>query len=194
MAQQGRGRPRDRTIDDRVLAAAVEELAENGIARFSVRAVATRAGVDRRGVSARWADTDDLVVDTLASLTARLQPPLTGSLRGDLQTLLPPIAGALSGRRRQVLQRCLDEVTAPQSIVERFRRDHLDHCAAVLEDTFQRAAARGELRDVTSPARATELLMGSLLLRSLAGGEAAVDERSQHDVLEHVLGLVTTAP
>lgn len=186
-----RGRPRDPEIDARVLTAAVEELAEKGIAGFSTRGVATRAGVDRRGVGARWPSTEDLVVDALASLTARLEPPLTGSLRGDLELLVPPIAAALSGRRRQVLQRCVDEVATSPAITERFRRDHVDRCAAVLEDAFHRAAARGELVEATTPAQATELLMGSLLLRSLTVGDAAVDDRSQRDVLEHVLGLVT---
>ncbi|WP_328295552.1 TetR/AcrR family transcriptional regulator [Kineococcus sp. NBC_00420] len=186
-----RGRPRDPEIDARVLTAAVEELAEKGIAGFSTRGVATRAGVDRRGVGARWPSTDDLVVDALASLTARLEPPLTGSLRSDLELLVPPIAAALSGRRRQVLQRCVDEVATSPAITGRFRRDHVDRCAAVLEDAFHRAAARGELVEGTTPAQATELLMGSLLLRSLTVGDAGVDDRSQRDVLEHVLGLVT---
>ncbi|MBB2901631.1 AcrR family transcriptional regulator [Kineococcus radiotolerans] len=205
MERTRRGRPRDPGIDARVLAAAVEELAEKGIAAFSTRGVAARAGVDRRGVHARWAGTEDLVVDALASLTARLEPPLTGSLRGDLEALVPPIAEALSGRRRQVLQRCVDEVATSPAVAARFRRDHVDRCAAVLEDAFHRARTRGELVEATTPARATEVLMGSLLLRSLTlddplrgdggdgggGGEDGAAERSRRDVLEHVLGLVT---
>ncbi|PRY10557.1 TetR-like C-terminal domain-containing protein [Kineococcus rhizosphaerae] len=189
MPELTRGRPRDPRIDARVLAAAVAELAEKGIAEFSVRGVASRAHVDRRGVHARWPRTDDLVVDALATLTAGLQPPATGSLRADLEALVPDIAAALSGARRQVLQRCLDEVAVAPEITHRFRRDHVDRCSAVVEDAFHRARERGELSASTSPAGATELLMGSLLVRALLQGDAAVDADGQRRVLDHVLGL-----
>ncbi|MEZ0165396.1 TetR-like C-terminal domain-containing protein [Kineococcus sp. LSe6-4] len=186
-----RGRPRDRGIDTRVLAAAVAELAEKGVAGFSTRGVAARAGVDRRGVHARWAVPEDLVVDALATLTANLNPPLTGTLRSDLDALVPDIARALSGDRRRVLQRCLDEVADAPAVTERFRRDHVDRCAAVLEDAFHRAAARGELAPATTPAQATEVLMGSLLLRALTVGDEAVRGQALHEVVEHVLALTS---
>jgi AcrR family transcriptional regulator len=188
-----RGRPRDPGIDDRVLAAAVEELAEKGLAGFSTRGVAARAGVDRRGVHARWGDPLDLVVDALATLTANLRPPLTGTLRGDLDDLVPDIARALSGDRRRVLQRCLDEVHDAPAVTERFRRDHVDHCAAVLEDAFHRAAARGDLVPSTSPAQATEVLMGSLLFRALTVGDEAVSGEALRSVVDHVVSLVSTS-
>ncbi|WP_432543744.1 TetR/AcrR family transcriptional regulator [Kineococcus sp. SYSU DK002] len=194
MAENARGRPRDRGIDARVLAAAVDELAEKGIGGFSTRAVAARAGVDRRGVHARWSRTEDLVVDALATLTADLRPPLRATLRADLDVLVPDIAQALSGARRRVLQRCLDEVATAPEVAGRFRRDHLDRCAAVLEDAFHRAAARGELSGRTTPARATELLMGALLLRALTLGDDGVDAAARAAVVDHVLRLTTTGP
>ncbi|WP_380173749.1 TetR/AcrR family transcriptional regulator [Kineococcus sp. DHX-1] len=187
-----RGRPRDPGIDGRVLAAAVEELAEKGVAGFSTRGVAVRAGVDRRGVHARWATTEDLVVDALATLTANLRPPLTGTLRGDLDGLVPDIARSLSGDRRRVLQRCLDEVANAPAVTERFRRDHVDRCAAVLEDAFHRARTRGELRATTTPAQATDVLMGSLLFRALTVGDDAVRGDALDGVVDHVLALVGT--
>ncbi|WP_432512093.1 TetR/AcrR family transcriptional regulator [Kineococcus sp. SYSU DK001] len=192
MAENARGRPRDPGIDARVLAAAVDELAEKGLTGFSTRAVAARAGVDRRGVHARWSRTEDLVVDALATLTANLRPPRRETLRADLDVLVPDIAQALSGARRRVLQRCLDEVAAAPDVAGRFRRDHLDRCAAVVEDAFHRAAARGELSGRTTPAQATELLMGTLLLRALTLGDAAVDAASRAEVVDHVLRLTTT--
>ncbi|MEZ0491435.1 TetR/AcrR family transcriptional regulator [Kineococcus sp. TBRC 1896] len=188
-----RGRPRDPGIDARVLPAAVAELAEKGVSGFSTRAVAARAGVDRRGVHARWATSEDLVVDALATLTANLRPPLTGTLRGDLDDLVPDVARALSGQRRRVLQRCLDEVGDAPAITERFRRDHVDRCTAVLEDAFHRAAGRGELVAATTPARATEVLMGSLLLRALTVGDDAVRGDALDGVVDHVVALVSTS-
>lgn len=190
--QQGarRGRPRDPGIDAAVLAAAVEEIASSGFAALSTRAVAARAGVDRRGVHARWASTEDLAVDALGTLSADLDQPLTGTLRGDLDAVSPRIAAAFSGARRQVLQRCLEEVDRFPAIATRFRRDHVDRCAAVVEDAFHRAATRGELTDRTTPAQATELFMGSLLVRALMDGDEAVGEAAQRAVVAHVVGLV----
>nr|WP_281373113.1 TetR/AcrR family transcriptional regulator [Kineococcus aurantiacus] len=175
------------------MTAAVDELAEKGLAEFSVRAVAARAGVDRRGVHARWPDPEDLVVEALATLTANLEPPATGTLRGDLERLVPDIADALSGARRRVLQRCLDEVAVAPAVTRRFRRDHLDRCAAVVEDAFHRARRRGELTAATTPAQATEFLMGALLLRALSQGDEAVGATGRRTVLEHVLRLTAAA-
>jgi AcrR family transcriptional regulator len=192
-AQSGvrRGRPRDPQIDERVLAAAVAEIAEKGLAALSTRAVAVRAGVDRRGVHARWATPEDLAVDALGTLSAGLVPPLTGSLHADLSALAPRIAAAVSGPQRQVLQRCVDEVEQFPDIAERFRRDHVDRCAAVLEDAFHRARTRGDLVPRTTPAQAAELFMGSLLVRALTGGDDAVGVAGQREVVDHVVGLVT---
>lgn len=192
VAQQGgrRGRPRDPAIDAAVLAAAVQEIASTGLAGLSTRAVAARAGVDRRGVHARWASTEDLAVDALGTLSADLEQPLTGTLHGDLGAVAPRIATAFSGARRLVLQRCLEEVAQFPAVATRFRRDHVDRCAAVVEDAFHRAAARGELTERTTPAQATELFMGSLLVRALMDGDEAVGEVAQRAVVDHVVGLV----
>ncbi len=56
------GRPRDGTIDARVLAAVRELLVEAGWEDMSVRTVAARAGVGRASIQRRWSSKAELVL------------------------------------------------------------------------------------------------------------------------------------
>ena len=85
-ARVGPGRPRDDKMGPRILVAAQKELAENGVVRFSVRAVARRAGVAPRSVTIRWPEVDTLLLEALSTDTnARYRP--TGDLPTDLLSL-----------------------------------------------------------------------------------------------------------
>ncbi|MCG7592886.1 TetR/AcrR family transcriptional regulator [Mycobacterium sp. PSTR-4-N] len=68
------GRPRDATIDERVLAATRELLLEVGWDDFSVRMVAARAGVGRASLSRRWNSKAELVLDAILGQTPDLTP------------------------------------------------------------------------------------------------------------------------
>lgn len=68
------GRPRDPSIDDRVLAAARELLVEAGWEATTVRGVATHAGVSRAAVLRRWPSKAHLVLDAILGATPDLAP------------------------------------------------------------------------------------------------------------------------
>ena len=68
------GRPRDATIDERVLAATRELLLEVGWDDLSVRMVATRAGVGRASLSRRWNSKAELVLHAILGETPDLTP------------------------------------------------------------------------------------------------------------------------
>lgn len=190
-AAGARGRPRDPLIAARLLAAAVDELAARGIAAFSTNSVAARAGVDKRGIYSRWPDRDDLILAAFGTLTAGLMPPRTGNLRGDLEALVPDIAAVFTSPRREILQRCLDESRDYPELAMGFRRDCAGLCAAVVEDAFHRARSRGELDPATTPARATEVLMGMFLARALlVDDEAARSATAQQAIVEQALHML----
>jgi AcrR family transcriptional regulator len=158
-----RGRPRDASIDVRVLRSAVDELAENGVGGFSVNSVAARAGVAKRGIYARWPDRDDLVLDALGTLAAGLIPPRTGSLRGDLLALAPLVDAVFTEPRMSILARCVAELARYPLLYAAFRRESVDRCAAVVEDAFQQARARGETRRELDTDMAAGAFIGALL-------------------------------
>jgi AcrR family transcriptional regulator len=66
------GRPRDTSIDDRVLAVTRELLVEVGWDELSVRLVAARAGVGRSSLSRRWSSKAELVLHAILGETPDL--------------------------------------------------------------------------------------------------------------------------
>jgi AcrR family transcriptional regulator len=165
-----RGRPRDATIDQRVLAAAVDELGERGVDGFSVNSVAARAGVAKRGIYSRWPRRDDLVLAAMSTLAANLVPPRTGSLRTDLEALTPRVAAVFDEPRRTILTRCLAEIAQYPELYAVFRRESMDRCMAAIQDAFHDAVARGEARAELDPGLAMEIFLGAVMTHYTLGG------------------------
>ncbi|SHN19011.1 TetR/AcrR family transcriptional regulator [Cryptosporangium aurantiacum] len=161
-----RGRPRDLAVDDRIVRAAVEELAEAGVATFSLNSVAVRARVAKRSIYSRWPDRDDLIMAGLASLSVGMAPPRTGTLDGDLAMLFDQIADVLAEPRRSVLARCAAELSAYPELYAVFKRDVIDQSMAVIEDALVDARARGEIRSDDSLALVAEVFVSAIFGRS----------------------------
>ncbi|BBX19153.1 TetR family transcriptional regulator [Mycolicibacterium duvalii] len=72
--QRAAGRPRDASIDERVLAVTRELLLDVGWDELSVRLVATRAGVGRASLGRRWNSKAELVLHAILGETPDLAP------------------------------------------------------------------------------------------------------------------------
>lgn len=68
------GRPRDASIDQRVLSVTRELLLEVGWDELSVRMVAVRAGVGRSSLNRRWSSKAELVLHAILGETPDLSP------------------------------------------------------------------------------------------------------------------------
>ena len=68
------GRPRDASIDERVLTATRQLLAHSGWHGVSLRLVAQQAGVGRASLSRRWPSKAALVLDAILGATPDLAP------------------------------------------------------------------------------------------------------------------------
>ncbi|MDP7738929.1 helix-turn-helix domain-containing protein [Mycobacterium paragordonae] len=68
------GRPRDASIDERVLAVTRELLVQNGWHGLSLRLVAQQAGVGRASLTRRWPSKAALVLDAILGVTPDLAP------------------------------------------------------------------------------------------------------------------------
>ncbi|WP_422747640.1 helix-turn-helix domain-containing protein [Mycobacterium sp. WMMD1722] len=73
-SERAAGRPRDASIDERVLAVTRDLLMEVGWSELSLRLVATRAGVGRASVNRRWASKAELVLHAILGETPDLAP------------------------------------------------------------------------------------------------------------------------
>lgn len=84
----GPGRPRDEAVDVAINRAALELIAEQGLASVSVEAVALRAGVGKTTVYRRWSCKDELITQALATLNDELPAPQGDTTRERLLSLL----------------------------------------------------------------------------------------------------------
>jgi AcrR family transcriptional regulator len=162
------GRPRDERLSEAILEATLALLAERGYDGLTIEAVARRAGVSRPTIYARWRTLSDLALEA-ARRTPDLGPafpegivevPNTGSLRGDL------LAIALDGAElhrslseRGLIHGFLAGIVADPTLGPIYREGFLDPDYHRLQVIFERARARGELREDFDPGIGLEMLV-----------------------------------
>jgi len=104
-----RGRPRDPSVDEAIIAATLELLDEQGYAGLSLAEVALRAGVSRTALYRRWDSKAQLVVEAMVSRVPAGGPLDTGSTRGDLLAYTQQLAATF---RRTPAARALPGLVA----------------------------------------------------------------------------------
>jgi AcrR family transcriptional regulator len=145
----------------------MQELAEVGYGRFSIEAVARRAGVSKTAIYRRWRSKLDLVLDMVSAAAGRNLPLLdTGSLPGDLEILLHVLARALRHRlASQIIPDLLAEAARNPQIAEKLQQALDDYQQAVGRILIGRAVERGELSADTDPRAAVDLIVGPIYWR-----------------------------
>jgi AcrR family transcriptional regulator len=140
------------------------ELAEVGYARLSVERVAERAGASKASLYRRWPSKVELVMDAVYHLLPDPgAPPDTGSLRGDLLTVMRVGAQQMAGPAGQALGGVLSDALGDPDKARRVRSYARGTTLAGLREIVRRAIARGEV----DPAAVTErrLEAGPAMLR-----------------------------
>ncbi len=95
-----RGRPRDAALDRRIAEAALDVLAESGIAAFTIEAVAQRAGVGKATIYRRYDGRDDVLAAALDQLRDDTPPVMAeGSTRERLEGALGFIRSPMTSTR-----------------------------------------------------------------------------------------------
>ena len=193
---QRRGRPRSEKAREAILAAAAELLLERGLGAVSMDAVAEQAGVSKATIYRWWPTKETLALDALYHEWAAARPAAreTGSLRGDLLSLLRPWV-RLVGKRPygRVIAALVAEAQSDPAFAEQYRERFVEPRRDQARPILQRAIERGELPATTDVELALDLLYGPLYHR-LLHGHAPLNERFLRDVVDTVLaGLRATA-
>lgn len=165
-----RGRPRDASLDDRILTAALGVMADVGLRGCTIDAVAVRAEVPKSTIYRRWPSKDELQVATLERYVTESQPiPDTGTLRGDLSELFRAQIRAYGSKQARPMVSFAFSVlaegeavpTATGQAVRRFATSRRSRYREVLE----RARERGEVRDTVDIEVAISFLFGAVWAR-----------------------------
>jgi AcrR family transcriptional regulator len=149
----GPQRRRGAALEEALLAAAWEELAENGFARFTMEGVADRAKTSRPVLHRRWPDRWELA---LAAVRARMGDnpvvvPDTGSLRGDLIAYLREGSAKRAEFITLFSLQMAEFYAESQSTPAEFRQQVIGGRSSLADEIYARAIARGE----ADPARLT---------------------------------------
>ena len=184
-----RGRPRSETARKAVLAAAAELLLDRGLPGVSMDAVAERAGVSKATIYRWWPTKETLALDALYTewAAARPHPRDTGSLRGDLLSLLRPWA-RLAGSRPygRVVAALLTEAQTDPVFAAEYRERFVEPRRQQAREIFRRAIERGEIPADTKVEVALDLLYGPMYHR-LLHGHAPLNDRFVREVIDMVL-------
>ncbi len=197
--QSGRnlGRRFDPAVDAAILDAALAALAEQGYDRMSMDDIASRARVGKAAIYRRWSSKATVVADAIAHWRRGLgpvQPPNTGSLRGDIEALIAVVPDyetadlstinvivgvATAAMHNPILAAALDDLA-------------LFTPRQMLKVVLDRAVARGEIPAGRDLALVVDAALGLNILRTVTG--RPVDRIFVRRVLEEVVLPLATAP
>ena len=155
-----------------ILDAALEVLSEVGYDRLTMDAVAQRAKASKATLYRRWNSKATLVVEALARTKGAPQVPDTGSLRSDLLTAFCGMGGLTDSGTTATLGAVLTAASTDPEFAREFRAQVVEPKARVSSEIFERARARGELRDDLDIDIVIPALAGIVLHRVFVFGDA----------------------
>ncbi|WP_122819395.1 TetR/AcrR family transcriptional regulator [Nocardioides pantholopis] len=171
--EAGTCRPRVEGIRElEILTATLEVLADVGYDRLTMDAVAARAKASKATLYRRWSSKVSLVIEALSHAKGPHEAPDTGSLRDDLEAVFCGIGGLTDSNGVATFGAILTALTRDPEFAEAFRRDVLGPKLEASRAVWQRAAARGELRDGLDLDLFEPALVGIVLHRVFVMGEA----------------------
>jgi AcrR family transcriptional regulator len=195
-AARQRGRPRSETARTSILDAAGELLLAHDLPAVSMDAVAELAGVSKATIYRWWPTKETLALDALYTewATARPAPRNTGSLRGDLLSLLRPWARLASSRPYgRVVAALITEAQTDPVFAKEYRQRVVEPRRDQARAILRRAIERGDIPAGTNVEVALDLLFGPLYHR-LLHGHAPLNDRFVRDAVDMALRGIQPTP
>ncbi len=176
-ARRPRGRPRDPRVEGAVVGATRDLLLEHGFGHLSIAGVAEAAGVGKGTIYLRWPDKESLVVAALAEVWGPVTDPDTGTLEGDLGSIMRTVRSHFNGISGRLLAAVVGEMPRHRTL-QRLWADHvIDPWLAVMAEVFRRAVERGEMRAGIDPDIATDALLGPVLGITVVRGQRVTPQQ-----------------
>ena len=168
------GRPRDPSLDQAILRAALDGLADLGYDRLSMDEIAARAHAGKGALYRRWSSKAALVVAAVVAWREQAAPlaiPDTGSLPGDLDALIAAVPDFDDAAKQQMA--VFVGLAGAASRDPELRAALSDNLFArprrVLREVLDRAVARGEIAAECQLELVADVVLGLNALRILLG-------------------------
>lgn len=177
-------------VTEAIRSAVFAELAEVGYGRMSIERVARRAGVGKTAVYRRWGSKLEMVIDMVSAVAVDLTVlPDTGSLHGDIETVLAIAAHALRHPlAAHIVPDLLAEAARNPAMAKILHTALHDNQHGIGTLIVDRAVRRGELPEPTDPDFLVDLVIGPLYWR-LAVARAPLSA----DYVAHLATAAATA-
>ncbi|HVW46143.1 MAG TPA: TetR/AcrR family transcriptional regulator [Solirubrobacterales bacterium] len=180
-------RRRGAALEAAILDAAWEELCSVGYPGFTLDGVAARAGTSRPVLARRWSNRTELVVAAIRRHTARavVEPPDTGSLRGDVLALLRRLSAGVAevaGVLSFVLVDYFDVTGLPPSDL---RERAIAGTPSSMTVVIRRAVERGEIDPDRLRPRIASLPL-DLVRHDVIMNRAPVPEDTLVEIVDHI--------
>ena len=192
-AASGRGRPRDPTLDARILDQVLDLLASHGYAGLTLDELAARSGVAKTTILRRWPSKAAVAAAGVERVALQsVDVPDSGTLRGDLHALLHGAVDTFVRGRGQFVPRLLREAGHHPEIT-----DLLFTVIHTRRQAYRRvlalAIARGELAPTGDQELLIDLLIGPIWTRLLITRDPITSEYVD-SVVETVLAAFGVEP
>ena len=186
---RGPGRPRSTAADEAILDAALELFAEVGYETLSMEGVAARAGVAKTTLYRRYPDKAALV----AAATDRARPtvtfPDTGSMRGDLRTILTEAEAAItSGMGLRLFALMVHAFAEHSEFRDTYWQNFVEPRRQAFSEILERGKQRGELDADADTELLVDILAGSIIYQLIRPSTESLTDR-----MERIIDLVWQA-
>lgn len=188
-------RPRvegDRELE--ILAATLDVLVELGYDRLTMDAVATKAKASKATLYRRWTNKVSLVIDALQHSKGPTEVPDTGSLREDLRGLMCAEGGVGDPQSVAMFGAVLTAIARDAEFGAAFRAQVVGPKIAASQQIWERARARGEIREDADLSLFEPALAGIVLHRVFLMGEMPDDELITRVIDQILLPAATRVP
>ena len=183
----GDGPGRDESRYDAILLAALHLLSQVGYDRMTMDAIAEAARASKATMYRRWSGKAELVV---AALRRHARPataaPDTGSLRGDLISVLESMRANLAAQDAGVILGLLTAMRREPELAETVRQQVIDVKREAFEAVLGRAVERGAVPETIDRALLAEVSSALLFSRLFVTG-GSLDRRFVVHLVDAVL-------
>jgi AcrR family transcriptional regulator len=179
------GRPRDESIDTEVVAAVLQVLKTRGYRAVTIEGIARRVKTARTSLYRRWPSKRHLVAYAVVSEMGASPAADTGALREDLEAATRTLLRAFAGPLGQALPGLVADMAQDRELADIIREEVLAARRKSMRDAFERASARGEIREGLEIELLLDMLTGPFYYRALFG-HAPITVHVTREVVKYV--------